>query len=74
MQNDGDDGEPDARECTTCGVRAPVTQTNYTLISASHGWRLTARFTRQGERIAEWRCPTCWVAYRNSGGKLRETK
>ena len=73
MTEDGDD-EPDVRECTSCGARAPVTQTNYTLISATHGWRLATRFTRQGERIAEWRCPTCWVAYRNSGGKLREAK
>ena len=62
------------RSCTDCGARAPSTETNYTLISASHGWRLASRPRGAGEKpVLEWRCPTCWAAYRIAGGKLRPT-
>jgi hypothetical protein len=60
------------RTCTDCGARAPTTRSNYTLISASHGWRLSSRRGRPGEKpLLEWRCPGCWTAYRTAGGKLR---
>jgi hypothetical protein len=60
------------RTCTDCGARAPTTQTNYTLISASHGWRLASRPGGAGQKpVLEWRCPGCWLAYRTAGGKLR---
>jgi hypothetical protein len=62
------------RTCTDCRARAPSTETNYTLISASHGWRLASRPRGAGEKpVLEWRCPTCWAAYRMAGGKLRPT-
>ncbi|HEY4104589.1 MAG TPA: hypothetical protein VGM44_11895, partial [Polyangiaceae bacterium] len=62
------------RVCTGCRARAPRTESNYTLISAQHGWRLTTHLSKNGDRIAEWCCPTCWLAYRKAGGKLSERK
>jgi hypothetical protein len=46
--------------CIDCGATAPDTDTNYTLISSSFGWRLTRRVGADGSRAAEWRCPNCW--------------
>lgn len=46
--------------CVGCGVISPETQTNYTLISAQHGWRLTRVKQADGTVQAEWRCPRCW--------------
>jgi hypothetical protein len=34
------------------------------LISMKYGWRLTRRFGEDGAAILEWRCPQCWVTYR----------
>lgn len=55
--------EPD-NQCVDCGKNPPPTETNYTLISARHGWRLTRAPDRDGQRVMEWRCPDCWQAYR----------
>ena len=52
------------QRCTDCGAKAPHTQTNYTLISAQHGWRLSLNKGPDGQREAVWRCPTCWAAFR----------
>jgi hypothetical protein len=41
-----------------------LTDTNYTLISARHGWRLTLHTAANGTRQAEWRCPMCWATYK----------
>src|SRR5882672_1113524 len=46
--------------CIGCGKKAPETETNYTLISAQFGWRLTRQKRDDGEIVLEWRCPTCW--------------
>lgn len=53
------------RECVDCKTRSPETQTNYTLISSRHGWRLTRNFDREGNKVMEWRCPTCWTRYKS---------
>ncbi len=54
--------------CVGCQKQSPETDTEYTLISAQFGWRLTRRRV-VGETFAiEWRCPTCWAAF-----KLRNT-
>jgi len=53
------------QKCFDCGTFAPATETNYTLISSTHGWRLTRRVTDAG-LVLEWRCPNCWTAYRNA--------
>jgi hypothetical protein len=42
-----DSGAPESVEipkqhvCVSCGAKSPMTETNYTLISPRHGWRLT---------------------------------
>ena len=57
------DPHPD-NKCIDCGKKPPPTDTNYTLISARHGWRLTRGADHDGQRVMEWRCPSCWQAYR----------
>jgi hypothetical protein len=53
--------------CVGCNAQAPATETNYTLISSQHGWRLTRKRGPDGV-LVEWRCPTCWAAYKQRGG------
>jgi hypothetical protein len=55
----------DRPTCIGCGAHAPNTDTNYTLISATFGWRLSRRILPDGSRAAEWRCPSCWSAHKN---------
>jgi hypothetical protein len=50
-----------------CGVEAPETETDFTLISARHGWRLVRRTSTGGDLIIEWRCPECWQHHKASG-------
>ncbi|HLV19659.1 MAG TPA: hypothetical protein VKZ49_02215 [Polyangiaceae bacterium] len=52
------------RRCVDCKMASPETQTNYTLISSRHGWRLSQSVAEDGRRIIEWRCPTCWQRFR----------
>jgi hypothetical protein len=49
-----------------CGKGAPETDTNYTLISAQFGWRLTRTKQKDGTVTLEWRCPTCWRDFKRS--------
>jgi hypothetical protein len=35
------------------------------LISMKYGWRLTRRVERDGAATLEWRCPRCWVEFRD---------
>jgi hypothetical protein len=46
--------------CVECGRLAPPTDTNYTLISQRHGWRLVIEKTKDGRRASVWRCAECW--------------
>ncbi len=56
----------DRPTCIACGAHAPNTDTNYTLISATFGWRLTRRAVLpDGTRAVEWRCPSCWSTHKN---------
>ena len=50
----------DRQTCIDCGKKSPETETNYTLISAQFGWRLSRRRAENGEFVVEWRCPDCW--------------
>ena len=50
--------------CVGCGVVSPETETNYTLISARYGWRLTRKVDVSGRNQLEWRCPRCWEIFR----------
>jgi len=56
----------DSQTCVTCGKRAPDTETNYTLISAQFGWRLTRYKGPDGSLVLEWRCPACWREYKRA--------
>jgi hypothetical protein len=58
-----DSSEPPHR-CADCGIAAPQTETNYTLISARHGWRLSLQRMPDGRRETVWRCPACWELFR----------
>ena len=57
------------KRCVDCNSIPPETQTNYTLISPQHGWRVR-RYEKDGRKVMEWRCPECWRAFRAQGGKL----
>jgi hypothetical protein len=52
--------------CADCGQQPPATETNYTLISARHGWRLSRSVDANGHKVMKWRCPDCWKKYRTS--------
>lgn len=54
-----------SEHCNDCGMQAPVTDTNYTLIDA--GWRVTKTTTGSaGGFVMEWHCPACWKARKNA--------
>jgi hypothetical protein len=59
-----DDDEKKSHVCVDCHVQSPPTDTNYTLISSRHGWRLTVTPESSGQRIPEWRCPKCWERHK----------
>ena len=54
------------QNCVGCGKSAPETDTNYTLISAQFGWRLSRVKLGDGSTRLEWRCPTCWRDHKRS--------
>jgi hypothetical protein len=58
--------QTDRPTCKDCGTQSPETNTNYTLISQQHGWRLVLHYDADGRRIAEWRCPKCWSRHREA--------
>jgi uncharacterized C2H2 Zn-finger protein len=58
------------KRCVDCGLEPPKTETNYTLVSQQHGWRLTRTKTDEGF-VTTLRCPACWAKFKASGGKLR---
>ncbi len=62
----------DRPTCIDCGASAPNTDTTYTLISATFGWRLTRRVMPDGSRGVEWRCPACWSTHK--GGEATNAK
>lgn len=56
-------------KCVQCGTEAPEANTDYTLISANFGWRVIRQVHPDGSHAMEWRCPSCWVAYKAIRGK-----
>ena len=58
----------DRQTCIGCGKKSPETETNYTLISAQFGWRLTRYKAVDGAIVIEWRCPTCWKDFKKTKG------
>lgn len=59
------------RQCFECGKYSPPAQTSYTLISASHGWRLAREVGPAGRPRMVWRCPQCWQEHKER--KRRES-
>jgi len=53
------------RKCVDCAAAPPVSgDGSITLLSLKHGWRLSRRTDASGEVRSEWRCRSCWTAYR----------
>ncbi len=52
--------------CVDCQKQSPETETDYTLISAQFGWRLTRGKAADGSLLLEWRCPSCWAAHKRA--------
>ena len=59
--------------CFDCGKKAPDTQTSYTLISPTHGWRVTRERDAEGNFVARWRCPECWKKHKEAKGPSPES-
>jgi len=51
--------------CFACGVQSPEIETNYTLISSKHGWRVVRSTDNLGKTVLEWRCPKCWAKHKS---------
>ncbi len=69
--NSDHEKDPDSKErrvCVDCNEIAPATETNYTLISQRHGWRLTRTTDAAGRKVMEWRCPTCFSRFKPKKG------
>jgi hypothetical protein len=63
----------DRQTCIGCGKKSPETETNYTLISAQFGWRLTRYRNADGAIVIEWRCPACWREFKKAKGDSPST-
>jgi hypothetical protein len=51
--------------CIDCHASPPETRTQYTLIS-SHGWRVVRTHHSDGQVALQWRCASCWKAFKAS--------
>jgi hypothetical protein len=58
------DGQVLERKCVDCAALAPESASEYTLISARYGWRVTRATRQDGRGILEWRCRKCFTAFR----------
>ncbi len=67
FEDDADTEVQSRRQCVDCRVFAPPTSLNYSLISAKCGGRLSRVPGPTGTTYA-WRCPTCSLKHRSSGG------
>ncbi|RYG63990.1 hypothetical protein EON77_20260, partial [bacterium] len=54
----------DREVCVDCRRLSPETETNYTLISAQFGWRLSRTRLPDGTIDVAWRCPSCWTTHK----------
>jgi len=60
MESDDDREQGKQQRCGGCGAVSPATQTNYTLISPKHAWRMVIESLPTGRREPAWYCPKCW--------------
>jgi hypothetical protein len=72
-KRDADDLPPttNSKICVGCGTVAPPTDSEHTLISMKHGWRVSRAVDGKGRSGMVWRCPTCWTEFR-AKGQLRK--
>ena len=61
-----DERSNNQQECCVCHDVSPVTQTNYTLISPKHQWRMEVRMGQNGVKEPLWYCPSCWEIIKQS--------
>ena len=52
--------------CVDCGTHVPPNDDESALISMKYGWRLTRKILADGNSILEWRCPRCWLRFREA--------
>jgi hypothetical protein len=52
--------------CVNCMKRSPETDSDYTLLSSQHGWRLMRTKAASGVVLREWRCPSCWGDFKRA--------
>ncbi len=57
-----------SHSCVDCGTRVPPQDDESALISMKYGWRLTRHVAPDGTPVLEWRCPKCWVSFRERRG------
>lgn len=56
-----DDDEDEKQQiCSLCREASPITQTNFTLISNKHQWRMELVCGADGHKEPRWYCPECW--------------
>lgn len=48
------------QRCASCAAVSPTTETNYTLISPKHAWRMVVEVGADGRKAPTWYCPKCW--------------
>jgi hypothetical protein len=57
-----------SHSCVDCGTEVPPQDDESALISMKYGWRLTRKTDPDGQSFLEWRCPKCWIPYRERRG------
>jgi hypothetical protein len=67
----GESMEIDHPRCGGCRAPSPPTNSNYTLISQKHGWRLVLKEDESGNRVGQWSCPACWTKKRDARKQVR---
>ena len=48
------------QHCALCRAASPPSETNYTLISPKHAWRMVVEVDADGRKEPVWYCPKCW--------------
>jgi hypothetical protein len=64
VDTDGSEGRT-TKWCVDCGTDSPPADERHTLISVKHGWRCTVTTDAAGRKALIWRCPQCWIKFRD---------
>lgn len=68
---DPDDEELKTYTCADCARTLEFLASNTNLVSMEYGWRLVREPNATGNLVAVWRCPPCWVAYKDGAASDR---